>query len=151
MKRRSVKEKLKTLEECNTRLYSFLEKAGKIQGNSGSEDLDSQMPALFVPPLHIIQENASRVHSIIQRNWCHGRCEHDLHRAGLLLEPRLSRRRRKALKNYPQAAGKKNRFEFSFSRGTASSWLAVEFTLDEYSAAVPRYEHMAWFKEERGS
>ncbi|RYP22194.1 hypothetical protein DL765_001842 [Monosporascus sp. GIB2] len=118
MKRRAVKEKLKQLEECNTRLYGFLEKAGKIQENPSSEDLGSRMSIQFVAPLHIIQENAARVHR------------------------RLSRRRRKALRDYSQTAGRKNCFELSFSRGTASSWLDVEFSLDEHSDAVPSVPHV---------
>lgn len=134
MKRRVVKEKLKKLDECNGRLYGFLEKAGKIQENTVSEDLDSRLSIQFVAPLHVIQKNATRVHRVIHHKWCKDHCELSLHRAGLLLEKRISRRQRKVLKGHCQTTGRC--FGLSFSRGTTSPWLDVEFTLDEISNTV---------------
>ena len=136
MNRRAIKEKLRQLEECNVRLYGFLEKAGKIQDNAPSHDSGSRIRIRFVAPLQSIQDNASRVHRVLRRSWC---TVHESHRAALLLEQRLVRRRKRNLRGLSEAVGKVNCFEISLWRVSVLTWLDTEFSLDEDSNAASRY------------
>ncbi|KAI0127544.1 hypothetical protein BJ170DRAFT_683381 [Xylariales sp. AK1849] len=129
MRRRAIGNKLGQLEECNARLYGFLEKADKIQNHTQNDESGHRINIQFVAPLQNIQENASKIHRVLHRSWC---TAHGSHRAGLLLEQRLLRRR-KNWRRLPQAVGNVNCFGISIWRMSALSWLDTEFSLDESS------------------
>jgi hypothetical protein len=135
MKRRTVDQKLEQLEQCNKRLYGFLEKADEIQSSAHHDDSHHRIHIQFVIPLQDIQDNAAKVHRVLHRSWCK---DHVSHRAGLLLEQRLLRREKENQRNPPQSVGNGTRFGVSIWRISVSSWLDTEFSLNEVSGDVPR-------------
>jgi hypothetical protein len=136
MKRRAVGEKLKQLDECNARLYGFLEKATKLQDSIQSDSSGPRMRVRFVAPLQTIKQNASRVHRALPRSWCQG---HGTHKAGLLLEQRLVRRKRRSRRDPFQAVGSVNSFGLCIWREAVLTWLDTEFNLDDKGNPYPRY------------
>ncbi|KAF5005061.1 hypothetical protein FDECE_8477 [Fusarium decemcellulare] len=130
MKRRAMKGKLKQLEECNDRLYNFLEKASKIQENRQPVETSSRSCIQFIAPLRKIQDNASRLHRALHQSWCTGHGAS--HQAGLLLEQRLRRSGRNR-RGIAQPVGKADCFGVSLWRVSVLTWLDTEFSLDEYS------------------
>ncbi|GKT45905.1 uncharacterized protein ColSpa_06086 [Colletotrichum spaethianum] len=135
MKRRAVGEKLEQLDECNARLYGFLEKAAKLQDNVQSDSSESRVRIRFVAPLQTIQQNASRIHRVLSRSWCR---THGAHEAGLLLEQRLVRRQRRAWRGSSRAVGSMNCFGLCIWRESVLTWLNTEFNLDDNDGSDPR-------------
>ncbi|RYP46715.1 hypothetical protein DL768_007123 [Monosporascus sp. mg162] len=134
MKRRAVGEKLEQLNECNARLYGFLEKAAKLQDNVQSDSSGPRIRIRFVAPLQTIRQNASRVHRALSRSWCR---VHGAHEAGLLLEQRLVRRKRRNWRGPSQAVGSVNCFGLSIWRESILTWLDTEVYLDDNAGPNP--------------
>jgi hypothetical protein len=135
MKRRTVKTLLERLDKCNARLSGFMDKAGKIQ----DEVPGSRIKIKFVAPLECIQGNASKVHRVLFRSWCD---THPMHRAGLLLEQRLVRRKRKMWKGPPQKAGECDCFGVSLLRVPVLTWIDTEFRVDDSNMQSSRYGNL---------
>ena len=127
MKRRAVGEKLKQLDDCNARLYGFLEKAAKLQDNMQSDSSGPRMRVRFVAPLQTIKQNASRVHRALSRRWCR---MHGAHEAGLLLEPRLVPRKPRNWGDASNTVGSVNCFGLCIWREAVLTWLDTEFNVD---------------------
>lgn len=136
MKRRAVNEKLEQLKGCNERLAVFLEKAEKIHSSTHDGDESLKARIQFVAPLTSIRANASRVHEGLHRRWC---ADHDCHQAGLLLEQRLIRKKRKNRRGALSDVGKRDRFGVSLWRVTVMAWLDTEFQVDDDAVAISRY------------
>ncbi len=136
MKRRTTSEKLKQLDECNARLYGFLEKAASLQDNMQSDTSGGRVRTRFVAPLQDIQNNASRVHRALSRSWCQ---VHDAHQAGLLLEQRLLRRKRRNRRGPPPAVGSMSCFGLCVWRESILTWLDTEFNLDDNASPDHKY------------
>ncbi|EXF84066.1 hypothetical protein CFIO01_11620 [Colletotrichum fioriniae PJ7] len=133
MKRRAVNEKLEQLKGCNERLAVFLEKAEKIHSSTHDGDESLKARIQFVAPLTSIRANASRVHEGLHRRWC---ADHDCHQAGLLLEQRLIRKKRKNRRGALSDVGKRDRFGVSLWRVTVMAWLDTEFQVDDDAVAI---------------
>jgi hypothetical protein len=127
-----VKEKLDQLDECNQRLSGFLEKAAKLDGYGSVSYTDPSSPRLqirFGAPLDTIRHNVSRVHRGLLRSWCRG---HSAHEAGLLLEQRLVRRKRRDCTHVqPPAVGSVSCFGLCILLEPIPTWLDTEFNLEE--------------------
>ncbi|KAK2049548.1 hypothetical protein LZ31DRAFT_316865 [Colletotrichum somersetense] len=134
MKRRAVNDMLEQLEECNDRLYGFVEKAAKLQDNVESDSSGSRIRIRFEPPLQTIKQNASRIHRVLSRSWCR---KHGAHEVGLLLEERLVRRRGRTGKGSFQAINSMNCFGLSIWRESVMTWLNTEFNLDDTAGSGP--------------
>ncbi|KAK1511975.1 hypothetical protein CTAM01_00905 [Colletotrichum tamarilloi] len=133
MKRRAVNEKLDQLKSCNERLAVFLEKAEKIHSSTHDGDESLKARIQFVAPLPSIRANASRVHEGLHKRWC---ADHDCHQAGLLLEQRLIRKKRRNRRGALSDVGKRDRFGVSLWRVTVMAWLDTEFQVDDDAVAI---------------
>jgi hypothetical protein len=124
MKKGKLKKLLEEFDTCNKRLDSYTSKANKIE-----EAYRAQRKSKFAYPLRLIQENAEKLHNALGRTWCTAR---STHRAGLLLEQRLAKRRKHMtnLPDKPKVECDVNCFRISLLQcRTPSKWLDVEFRL----------------------
>ncbi|KAI3530449.1 hypothetical protein CABS03_06260 [Colletotrichum abscissum] len=122
LKRRSVDKKLQAITKFNTDLRNLLQGAYKINQFQKDEGLCHKARIQFVAPLQSIQQNASRLHRGLHKRWCG---THDCHRAGLLLEQRLHRKRihRQGLL---KDGGNLERFGVALPRVEEKTWLDME-------------------------
>ena len=129
MKKNRVKDALDRLETCTKWIDGWATRADKLQ----DETSQSRLKLRFSASLGTIQENATKVHQGISRNWCD---ENPVHVACLLLEQRLVRPKKR--KRPLQAASlnlvaQATCFGLSL-RGdcnASSRWLNSEIRIDE--------------------
>ncbi|PGH13361.1 hypothetical protein AJ80_06355 [Polytolypa hystricis UAMH7299] len=91
MKRQRVRSLLERLDKCNTRLQNYTETAAKLAAGEEEEPYQVHARVKFTAPLGCIQDNATKLHQALSRNWC---TSHQSHRACLLLEQHLVRRKK---------------------------------------------------------
>ncbi|KAL4739326.1 hypothetical protein BDV11DRAFT_187791 [Aspergillus similis] len=84
MKKNRVKAALERLEDCTRRIDTWITRADRMQ----DETPQSRLKLKFSASLRTIQENATKVHQAISRNWCNDNLVHVAH---LRLEQRLVR------------------------------------------------------------
>jgi len=131
MKRKNTAALLEKLESCNSRLYTFIEKADRIQ----SETPASRIKIKFAAPLDQIRESASRAHAALFRSWC---VAHSSHQAGLRLEERLVRRRGGGKKGSPEGDPERTQFGISVLRIPRLCWVDTEFHVENPELQAPR-------------
>lgn len=124
MKRKVAVKQLQRLTLCNARLAEFIEKADKMRETTPV----SHIKVKFAAPLDRIKDNASKVYIVLTRSWC---AVHPTHHAGLRLEQRLVRRRRKRSPCGTHSVGDAARFGVSLLRISNISWVDTEFSIDE--------------------
>jgi hypothetical protein len=132
MKKNRVKTALERLEACTRRIDAWITRADNLQ----DETSQSRLKLKFSASLGTIQENATKIHRAISRNWC---TDNPVHVARLLLEQRLVRPKKR--KRTPQAASLNLVAQaacFGLSlHGTccaSSQWLNSEIRIDELLA-----------------
>jgi hypothetical protein len=127
MRRQRVKKLLQELDDCNTRLDSFTEKAERLE-----DTYKADKKSKFALPLRLIQQNAARLYDVLSRSWC---TTHPSHSASLLLESRLVRRTRGSVwyrRKGPEASSDINCFGLSLLQmPSPRKWLDAEFRLIE--------------------
>ena len=126
MKRQKVRKLLEELETSNGWLDTYANKAEKLEApymvNRRSK---------FAISLNVIEKNAARLYTSLSRVWCSA---HHAHHAGLLLEPRLVKKRRRPAYQRKERADniEPNLFVLSLIKYPApKKWLEVEFRLEE--------------------
>jgi len=126
MKRQRVRKLLEELEICNRRLDTYANKAEKLE-----EPYKAEKKPKFALPLRSIEENAARLYDVLSRTWCSA---HSSHHAGLLLEQRLVRKRKRMASQQGGRAEEcdVNCFGISLLQSPSTrKWLEVEFRLAE--------------------
>ena len=126
MKRRKLKRLLEEFDTCKKRLDSYTNKANRIE-----EAYRAQRKSKFAHPLRLIQENAEKLYNVLSRTWCTTR---STHHAGLLLEQRLAKGRKRMTSLPKQQIGEcdVNCFGISLLQCRApSEWHDAEFRLAE--------------------
>ncbi|KAI9699903.1 MAG: hypothetical protein M1820_006965 [Bogoriella megaspora] len=130
MKRQKVRKLLEELETCNGWLDTYASKAEKLE-----ESYKATKKSKFVTSLQTIEKNAARLYNSLSRAWCSA---HTSHHAGLLLEPRLAKKRKQAVyrqKGYPENSDAEL-FALSLLKAPSTrKWFEVEFRLFEELAA----------------
>jgi hypothetical protein len=86
MRKGVIKASLERLEGCTKRIDTWVERAGKYQG----ELVIHRSKLNFTDSLGAIQENASRIYCALSEGWCKIKSQHPTF---LLLEQRLKRPR----------------------------------------------------------
>ncbi|KAK4204394.1 hypothetical protein QBC40DRAFT_97816 [Triangularia verruculosa] len=132
MNRKNANNLLKKLDKCNTRLYEFIEKANKLQGQTQAEappESKTRSKLKFVASLDCIRGNASKIHGAISSGWC---TSHPTHLACLRLERRRGKKTpsRKSSSS-AQEVGRKDCFGISLLKGSKLSWIDIELEVDE--------------------
>ncbi|CDM36898.1 unnamed protein product [Penicillium roqueforti FM164] len=134
MKKNRVKDALDRLETCTKRIDAWATRADKLQ----DETPQSRLKLKFSASLGTIQENATKVHQGISRNWCD---DNPVHVACLLLEQRLVRP--KKTKRPLQAASLNLVAQATcFGLGlrgdcnASSQWLNSEIRIDELPSST---------------
>jgi hypothetical protein len=129
MKKNRVKTALERLEACTRRIEAWTIRAEKLQDGTPQ----SRLKLKFSVSLGTIQENATKIHRAISRNWC---TDKPVHVARLLLEQRLVRSKKR--KRPPQAASLNSTAQaacFGLSLHgdccASSQWLNSEIRIDE--------------------
>lgn len=141
MKKNRVKAALERLEACTRSIDAWTIRADKMQDEAPQSDLKLK----FAASLGTIQQNATKVHQAISRNWCN---DNPVHVACLLLEQRLIRSKNRkrhlhtaSLNLVAQATC------FGLSLGgdcnASSPWLNSEIRIDELSS---RYALLCLFR-----
>ena len=124
MKRQTLKERMSKIQHGIQSLASFVEKAEKL--NDGLPQ--KRCKVKFIAPLEFIRENAYNVHGALLSRWC---LSHTSHRAAILLEDRLQRRRRgKQLTQHTtsEQGGEANCFTLCLDDHVpVTKWLSTEF------------------------
>ncbi|CAI0644042.1 unnamed protein product [Colletotrichum noveboracense] len=128
MKRRDVIRSLKAIEEDNEKLRMLLEGADKITSIQDDVGASSRARVRFVGSLKGIRSNACLVHRGLDAKFC---MDHECHRAGLLLEQRLKRRKRTSRQAMPKDVGKLGRFCVSVYRCPDTAWLDAEINIED--------------------
>jgi hypothetical protein len=132
MKKNRVKESLARLEVCTRRIDAWTARADKLQDDTPQ----SRLKLKFSASLGTIQENATKVHGAISRNWCN---DNPVHTACLLLEQRLvrSKKRKRSLQDASSnLVAQATCFGLSL-RGDCkapSQWFDSEIRIDEFSS-----------------
>lgn len=129
MKRRTVRGLLEKLDKYNYRLQNYTTRAERLE----EEPYKAHIKLQFTAPLRCIQDNATKLHQVLSRSWCKS---HSSHRAGLLLEQRLVRKKPhlKGTRRASEAVARANCFGLSLSPSTPDlQWLDAEFRLLEKS------------------
>ena len=124
-----MKNALERLEACTRRIDTWITRADKLQ----DETPHSRLKLKFSASLGTIQENATKIHGAISRNWC---TDKPVHVAYLLLEQRLVRS--KNAKRCPQTASlnlvaQATCFRLSLHGEccASSQWLNSEIMIDQ--------------------
>lgn len=124
MKRQKVKRLLVELDTCNRRLDTFANKAEKPE-----EQYKAEKKSKFALPLYLIKKNATRLYDVLSRTWCPA---HSSHHAGLLLEQRLVKKRKRKVSQQNAEKCDVNCFRISLLQNPSPrKWLDVEFRLVE--------------------
>ena len=124
MKRQKIKRLLVELDICNKRLDTYANKAEKLE-----EPYKEEKKSKFALPLRLIEENATRLYDVLARTWCPA---HSSHHAGLLLEPRLVKKRKGRVSQQNAEKFDVNCFRISLLQSPSPrKWLDVEFRLVE--------------------
>lgn len=88
MKRQILRTKMNEIRHSIDGLTTFIERADRLHNG---QSLECSEKVQFLVPLDSIRANACDVHEILLSRWCDA---HAPHRAAILLEDRLYRRRR---------------------------------------------------------
>ncbi len=124
MKRQKVKRLLVELDICNKRLDTHANKAEKLE-----KPYKAEKRSKFALPLRMIEENATRLYDVLARTWC---LAHSSHHAGLLLEPRLVKKRKGRVSQQTAEKYDVNCFRILLLQSPSPrKWLDVEFRLIE--------------------
>lgn len=126
MKRQKVKRLLVELDICNRRLDTYANKAEKLEE---PYKYKAEKKSKFALPLHLIEENATRLYDVLAQTWCPA---HSSHHAGLLLEQRLVKKRKRRVSQQNAEKCDVNCFRISLLQSPSPrKWLDVEFRLVE--------------------
>jgi hypothetical protein len=114
-------------------LTSFAERAEKL--DDGPSTNSKSKVVKFTAPLNAIRDNASRVHKVLIQRYC---MSHKRHRAAILLEDRMLRRKRGRIVNKTQVASDVPSTAACFTlcldeHLPASKWISTEFRIIESS------------------
>jgi hypothetical protein len=132
MKKNRVKALLERLEACTRMIDAWTTRADRLQ----DETPQSRLKLKFSASLSTIQENATKIHQAISRNWCN---DNTVHVARLLLEQRLVRSKKR---KRPLQAASLNLVAQATSFGlslrgdcnASSQWLNSEIRIDDLSS-----------------
>ncbi|KAH7260971.1 uncharacterized protein BKA55DRAFT_686548 [Fusarium redolens] len=123
--RHKIKAEMKKLEDCNAKLTRILTASNSLTESAPTTD---KMAVSFVGLLEEISRNASRVHDALSNSWCVlGDCTH---KAGIMLEERLSRKSMSHKSGATRPYGNFGHFSISLWRDAVATWLNAEFRLD---------------------
>lgn len=127
MKRQNLKERMNVLNISITRLTDFAQRAEKLDNSPPKQ----RCKVKFSAPLKAIEMNACRVHKVLLSSWCQS---HASHRAGILLEERILRRKRGSQMGIQtsEPVGSATRFVLCLDEHRPNTgWLTTEFHLNE--------------------
>lgn len=127
MKRQDLRERMDRIQKCIETLTSFAERAEKLD----HEPPRQQCTVRFSAPLESIRINASRVHDVLLSRWCKS---HTPHRAAILLEDRMLRRKRgrRSAREGSKQKGTADRFALCLDEHLPTArWLSTEFRITE--------------------
>lgn len=128
MKRRKLKAQMERIELCLKRLSDFTERAEKLEDGPSK----ARWKMKFSGPLSVIRDNASKIHSTLTRSWC---SDHSNHRAGLYLEQRLMRPRKRAAQSTQPRVAQPDCFALSLDEHASNKvWLTAEFRTIEIAS-----------------
>lgn len=145
MKRQALKERMTAIQKGIETLTSFAERAEKL--DDGPSTNSKSKVIKFTAPLDAIRDNASRVHKVLLQRYC---MSHKRHRAAILLEDRMLRRKRGCRVNKMQSASEAPSTADCFTlcldeHLPASKWVSTEFRIIEPST---RYDIGSWSSED---
>jgi len=125
MKRRKLKAQIERIELWLKRLSDFTERAEKLEDGLPK----ARWKVKFSGPLTVIRDNASKIHSTLTKSWCP---QHSNHRAGLYLEQRLLRPRKKMVHLTQPLVAQSDCFALSLDEHASNRvWLIAGFrTID---------------------
>lgn len=133
MKKQDLRDRMDRLHKCIETLAGFAERAEKLDDGPTRQLCKIK----FSAPLTSIRENACKVHKVLQSRWC---TSHSLHRAGILLEERILRRKRgrQSARAASEPIGTADRFALCLDEHLpATGWLATEFRIIESPQRYP--------------
>ena len=121
-----MKKLIDELGTCTERLDTYTDKAERL-----AVLYKTKKRVKFALPLNLIEENAARLYDVLARTWCSA---HSSHHAGLLLEQRLVRRKKRISSRRKENAEvcDANCLAISLLRSPfPAKWLEVEIRLVE--------------------
>jgi hypothetical protein len=127
MKRQNLKERMERIHKSVEMLASFAERAEKLD-----EGPPRQLCMVrFSAPLQSIRQNARTVHDVLLSRWC---TSHAKHRAAILLEDRMLRRKRGRIsaRAASEPSSTAHRFALCLDEHLPTTrWLSTEFHIIE--------------------